>query len=70
MLFLGINIDDSRFVLVNTYNANNEPDQLKTLFDLGEILDCVGDIQNKNIISDGDFNVIQSRFSAHFLISA
>ena len=39
-------------------NANNEPDQLKTLTDLCEIVDCFGDIQNKNIILGGDFNVI------------
>ena len=48
---LEINIDDSLFVLINIYNANNEPGQIKTLRDLGEISDCVGDIQNKNIIS-------------------
>ena len=39
-------------------NANNEPDQLKSLTDLCEIVDCFGDIQNKNIILGGDFNVI------------
>ena len=32
--------------------------QVKTLTDLGEILDSVGDIQNKNIIFGGGFNVI------------
>ena len=45
-------------ILINIYNANNEPDQLKALTDLGEILDCVGDTQIKNIIFGGDFNVI------------
>ena len=48
---LEINIDDSLFVLINIYNANNEPDQIKTLHDLGKISDRVGDILNKNIIS-------------------
>ena len=31
------------------------PDQLKTLTDIGEILDCVGDILNKNVIFGTDF---------------
>ena len=46
------------FVLVNMYNANNEPDQLKTIIDLGTFIDSVGDIQNKNIISGNNFNEI------------
>ena len=33
ILLLEINIDDSLFVLINIYNTNNEPDQLKTLAD-------------------------------------
>ena len=49
-------------MLINIYNANNQLDQIKTLADLGEILDCVGDIQNKNIIFGGDFNVIFDSF--------
>ena len=57
-MLLEINIDDSLFVLINIYNANNEPNQVKTLTELAEILDCVGDIQNKNIIFGGDSNVI------------
>ena len=32
-LLLEINIDDSLFVLINIYNTNNEPNQLKTLAD-------------------------------------
>lgn len=40
------------------YNANNEPDQLKTIIDLGTFIDRVGDIQNKNIISGNNFNEI------------
>ena len=45
ILLLEINIDDSLFVLINIYNANNELDQFKTLTDLGEIVDCASDIQ-------------------------
>ena len=61
-LLLEINIDDSLFVLINIYNANNEPDQVKTFTDLDEILDSVGDIQNKNVVFGGDFNVIFDLF--------
>ena len=57
ILLLEINIDDSLFVLINIYNANNELDHLKTLTDFGEIHDSAGDIQNKNIIFGGDCNV-------------
>ena len=31
ILSIKINIDDNRFALINIYNANNEPDQVKTL---------------------------------------
>ena len=65
-MLLEINIDDNLFVLINIYNANNEPDHLKTLADLDETIDCVGDIQNKNMIFGGDFNIISnSFFEAH-----
>ena len=62
ILLLEINIDDSLFVLINIYNANNEPDQVKPLTDFGEILDSVGDIQNKNVSFSGDFNVLFDSF--------
>ena len=48
--------------MINIYNANNELDQVKALTDLGEILDCVDDIQNKNIIFGSDFNKILDSF--------
>ena len=35
-----------------------KPEQLKTLSDLGKIHDYVSDIENKNILFVGDFNVI------------
>ena len=62
ILLLEINIDDSSFVLINIYNANNELDQVKTLTDLSEILECVDNIENKNIIFVGDFNIIFDSF--------
>ena len=45
-------------MLISIYNANNELDQVKTVTDLSEILECVDDIQNKNIIFSSDFNII------------
>ena len=49
-------------MLVNIYNTNNEPDQLKPLTGFGKILDYVGDIQNTNIIFGNDFHVICDYF--------
>ena len=51
------------FLLMNIYNAINELDQVKTLTDLADILDCVGDIRNKKKkILCGEFNVILDSF--------
>ena len=61
-LLLKINIEDRLFVLTNIYNANNKLDQVKTLTDFSQILDCVDDIQNNNIILGGDFNIIFDSF--------
>ena len=60
ILLLEINIDDKLFVLMNIYNANNKLDQVKALS--GLILDCVNDIQNKDIIFSGDSNIIFDSF--------
>ena len=50
-------------MLINIYNANNEPkNQLKFLTDFGKKFYCVGDIQNKNIIFGGDFNIMSYYF--------
>ena len=51
-------IDDTVFVLINIYNANTESEQLETLSDLVSVIDKVKDIQSKNIVLGGDFNVI------------
>ena len=61
-MLLEINTDDRLFVLINIYNGNNELDQIKTLTELNKILDCVDDIQNKNIIFGSDFNIIFDLF--------
>ena len=59
-MLLEINIDDKLFVLMNIYNANNKLDQVKALSGLN--LDCVNDIQNKDIIFSGDSNIIFDSF--------
>ena len=60
ILVLEINIDDKIFVLINIYNANIKLDQVKALS--GLILDCVNDIQNKDIIFGGDSNIVFDSF--------
>ena len=62
ILLLEINIDNRLFELINIYKANDKLDQLKTLTDLSKIVDCVNDIQNKNIIFGSDFNIIFDSF--------
>ena len=46
------------FILINIFNTNTESEQLETLSDLVSIIDKVKDIQSKNIVLGGDFNVI------------
>ena len=45
-------------MLINIYNANTESEQLHSLNDLINVLETFEDIQNKNVILGGDFNVI------------
>ena len=58
VLLVEATIDDTVFVLINIYNANTEFEQLESLSDLVSIIDKVKDIQSKNIVLGGDFNVI------------
>ena len=44
ILAIAVKIDDSVFVLINIYNATNEPQQLYTLNDLINILQTFEDI--------------------------
>ena len=57
-LLVEATFDDTVFVLINVYNANTESEQLETLSDLVSIIDKIKDIQNKNIVLRGNFNVI------------
>ena len=49
-------INDTSFVLVNLYNANTEPEQVKTLWKLDQLLDDFSINNSQNIILAGDFN--------------
>ena len=57
-LLVEATIDDTVFVLISIYNAHTESEQLETLSNLVSIIDKVKDIQSKNIVLGGDFNVI------------
>ena len=57
LLVVEVKIEVSIFVLINTYNADTEPEQLHTLNDLINILETFKDIQNKSVLLGGDVNV-------------
>ena len=50
-------VSDNYFLVINLYNANNESEQLHTLSTLCNLLDDITDLQCKNIILGGDFNI-------------
>ena len=58
ILLVEATIRDTVFALINICNANTETEQLETLSDLVSILDKIKDIQYKNIVLGGNFNVI------------
>ena len=49
ILVTELKTDDSVFVLINTYNANTESEQLHALNDLLNILEAFEDMQNKHV---------------------
>ena len=49
-------VDETNFVLVNIYNPNTETEQVKTLLDLGKMLEIIKDFSDKHIVLAGDFN--------------
>ena len=57
ILLLEVKLVDTANVLVNIYNSNTETEKLQTLSDLDNNLEKKQNIQNKNIILGGDFNV-------------
>ena len=56
ILKLDVMVDETNFVLVNIYNPNTEPEQVKTLTDLGKMLEIIKDFSDKPIDLAGDFN--------------
>ena len=60
-MVIEVKIDDPVFVLINIYDANTKQEQLHTLNDLLNILETFEDIQDKNFVLGGDFNVILNR---------
>ena len=59
MTFYQINchFENEVLLLINLYNANTEYEQLSTLSDFSNMLEKVGDINNKSIEFGGDFNL-------------
>ena len=58
ILIVDADIDEEIFVLINLYNANTETEQIKTIYELDQLLSafCLG--SNKKIILAGDFNLL------------
>ena len=61
ILILGVKVDETNFVLVNIYNPNTETEQVKTLLDLGKMLEPIKDLSDKHIVLVGDFNSFSIR---------
>ena len=57
LLLLDVAVDEQNFVRVNLYNANTVKDQLNTINELSGILKSVNNINAKQIILGGDFNL-------------
>ena len=61
ILIVDADIDEETFVLINLYNASNETEQIKTIYEFDQLL---GDFylgSNKKIIFAGDFNLFFNR---------
>ena len=56
ILVLQVKIDDEIYLLVNLYNSNTEPQQLKTLHELESILLKFDANEYNYIFFSGDFN--------------
>ena len=57
ILILDVQVDDATFFLTNLHNANKECEQLNVLTTLCNFLSNITDLDCKNIIFGGDFNV-------------
>ena len=50
-------INEDNFIVINIYNSNTEPEQLKTFSVLQNMLDDI-EISNKQIVFEDDFNLM------------
>ena len=57
ILIVDADIDEETFVLMNLYNANTETEQIKTIYELDQLLSDFCLDSNKKIILAGDFSL-------------
>ena len=57
ILVLNVTIDGTEYLLINLYDGNTEPEQLKVLESLLKVLKDFQDTSEKSIIFAGDFNL-------------
>ena len=58
MLILVAELNGTNFLLIIFYNSNTESEQLSTFSTLQKLLEKFDDYNKKNIIFEGDFNLI------------
>ena len=58
ILIFHAELNGKKFLLINFYNSNTESEQLSTFSTLQKLLEKVDDYNNKDIIFEGDFNLI------------
>ena len=56
VLILDVKVDETNFVLVNTYNPNTKMKQVATLLDFDIMLETIEELYEKHIVLTGDFN--------------
>ena len=57
ILIVDPDTDEETFVLINLYNSNTETEQIKTIYELDQLLSDFCLDSNKKIILAGDFNL-------------
>ena len=56
-LILEVNIDEIRYVLINTYNANTEVEQVQVLSELSKLMKNMNYSEENHIVSAGYISV-------------
>ena len=57
ILIVDADIDDEIYLLINLYNANTETEQIKTIYELDQLLSAFSLDSNNKIKLAGDFNL-------------